>query len=269
MIEKINNNFTKALILSVSLCLKDKDIFDHIEYIALLGSVSEKEEIENYSDLDILFIIKSDCYGKIDRNILGKLKKAHAKVSRKYKIQISFLTHTKFEFQNYVDFEYLYHYSLGKVYYGDAEKFKNIFKEIIKNRWSSSTRRKNLIFYNVIHARFNLFRKFVSTNEYNDKNHYKFLLKLFIDKILEIADWCLIYNNLFEENKISIIKAFQDRFPKIRHGQVLDIAYKYRKKWNSLNNEKDKKKIIYFLKIAMIFVDECSEHITKIHTRQT
>ena len=80
--------FFKAFEDIISLCKIEKDLMSNVNFIALIGSVRENEGVEKYSDLDILFILKCDESGAIDKTTLNSLKRLSGDVSEKYKIRI-------------------------------------------------------------------------------------------------------------------------------------------------------------------------------------
>lgn len=183
---------------------KDKIIMKQIELIALLGSVRENECIFGYSDLDILIILKSNKYGTFKKNVILQLKEIIKKNSKNHQIKISFLTHTFDDFKNYVDIEYLYHYSWGEVVYSKEKSLKKEI-EFIMNSKGGFTSIKPLMIYNLRHARFNILREYISLNSYNTSNYFKNFGWKIIDKIFEISDWVLIYDEIWSKNKQEIV----------------------------------------------------------------
>ena len=249
----------------VKLAIEDKVIKPHIRYISLLGSAKSNEVVENYSDLDILLIFRSNTTGTIATEVLGRLKKISDKMSSKSNIEISLLPHTIFDFKEYVDIEYLIHYSWGNVIYGDKDDYRKIFGEIIKEKYSDQ-KRKDLIYHNLIHARFNLFRKYISWNKNNKKNYNQSILKLFIDNIIEICDWALIYKNIFEKNKKNIANRFIEEYPNLSHRDIIMQTLEIRFNWN--RKKLDQKKASLFLKNSILLIEEIIETIYEEYRKE-
>jgi predicted nucleotidyltransferase len=147
------NTFEKALKDSVEEIKENKKVIDQVELIALLGSVSEKEAIDNYSDLDILIILKSNELGSFKRELIFELRGMVSDLSNKHKVKISFLTHTFDDFKNYVDLEYLNHYSWGDVIYTSDKSLKEEVEKIINIRGGLKDNEiRKLMIYNLRHA---------------------------------------------------------------------------------------------------------------------
>lgn len=257
---KHRNTFNRA----IELVIKDEVIKSHLLHIALLGSARCNENIENYSDLDILFIFRTNITGTIAIEILERLKKINSELSIDNNIEISFLPHTIFDFKEYVDFEYLIHYSWGEVAYGNEDSYKKIFEEIIKEKYSVQ-KRKDLIYYNLIHARFNLFRKYISWNENNKKDYNQSILKLFIDNMVEICDWALIYKNIFERSKKDIANKFIEEYFDLTHKDIIIKTLEIRSGWNKkILNEKE---INLFFKDSILLIEEIIKNIYGKHKK--
>lgn len=235
----------------------DKTIKQYLKHIALLGSVRCDEAIEKYSDLDILFIFDSNKTGAIPINVLEKLKDIGDELSEKSNVEISLLPHTIFDFKEYVDFNYLIHYSWGEVVYGEKDVYKKIFEDIIKEKYSEQ-KRKDLIYYNLIHARFNLIRKYISWNKNNKGDYNNTILKLFIDNLVEICDWALVYKNIFEKNKKDVAKKFIEEYPELKHNKAINKALEIRFNWD---NEDLKMKNDEFLNESIFLIDEIIESV--------
>lgn len=259
------NNIRKELINDIlKSCRGNKYIQGDLIYVALLGSTRTNEEVENYSDLDILLVLKSNRSGTIKKETIGELKKISEQLSGRYSIEISLLPHTIFDFEQYVDFNYLIHYSWGEVLFGDKEKFKKLFKKIIDKKYSDKVR-KDLIYYNLIHARFNLIRKYVSWNSFNKTNYKRDILKLIIDLIIEICDWALVYKNIFKEKKINILEEFDKSFILDTYNYIPKQAYKIRSDWS--NYKFDETELDKFITESILFVQELIDVIHKEHVK--
>lgn len=260
----ISRNRKRIIEKIVESCIKQKDIHKELLYIALLGSTKTQESVEGYSDIDILFIFKSSNSGEIKEKILLELKNISERLSRNSNIEISLLPHTIFDFEEYVDFNYLIHYSWGKVLYGDVRKFERLFNKIISKKYSERNR-LDLIYYNLVHARFNLIRKFVSWNKNNKSNYNKDILKLVIDSIIEICDWALVFDGIFKKNKKEIIEHFNKRFEITKYKHIPQTAYKIRSEWTTrkLSSEESEK----FIRESMLFVQELIDFFHKKHAK--
>ncbi|MBI5306734.1 nucleotidyltransferase domain-containing protein [Candidatus Wolfebacteria bacterium] len=261
---KKNNQFIfiQALNKVVKLCRSKSELLNDIKFIALLGSVKDNEAVENYSDLDILFILESNQSGLIKKNVLEKLKTICEIVSKEYNIKISILPHSIYDFKTYVDFEYLTHYSWGKVFYGSATDFKRFFRKILKLKMTDEKQNAKVILFNLIHARFNFVRKYVSWNKYNTTDYHRALLKLCIDNIFEICDWCLIYNNYWAKTKKEIVYKFNEQFgDKIAFNNIPQWAYFLRKNWNTLKIDKNIKD---FCSNTTDFIQNCVKIINHL-----
>ncbi|MBZ9628152.1 nucleotidyltransferase domain-containing protein [Psychroflexus sp. CAK1W] len=238
IISQLSNLVTSSKIVSKS-----------IDFIALIGSYREHEAIENYSDIDILFILKdTDRKGTIELQVLSELRKINKKLCSQFSLDVSFLTHTIFDFNSYVEIDYLTHYSWGEVFYGEQEDFEILFSKILQYKAENEGQRKLNICNAVIHRRFNCIRKYVSVNEYLNPNYIQFISKLFIDNLIEIADLCLIYNGHYAKSKKEIVLEFEN-LHFIKNCSVLSLCYDVRKNWNQY--KKDKNYLDNFILIAV------------------
>lgn len=258
------SNYENALSETLDIIQKNPLLHGKIQFIALLGSVDDEEAVSNYSDLDILLILKSDNYGYIELSVLNTLKEISEKITTKYSLELSLLCHTIFDFEEYVDFNYLIHYSWGRVLVGNSDHFKQIFKKIIERKYSDRNR-KDLIYYNIIHARFNLLRKYASWNGTTKSDYKKFVTKLTINNILEITDWALVYKNIYSKTKKEICSNFKIQFPDIRHATIPKEALEIRSLWNTYDFSSSQLDI--FLEDAIEFVQEIVKYIYEIHKK--
>lgn len=199
------NNFKKAYKQIESMILGDSSLLKSVNLIALLGSVANKEELIGWSDLDVLVVLKSDKLGNIPMNLLEKLQKISFKVSKKYKFPISILTHTINDFEKYVSFEYLKHYSFGQCTYPNATYLKKKIKGILNRREVNINHVRAYCVYHIRHIRFNLLRKYVSLNEFNSSNCKREFVKLLIDKMIKATDLALNYKDIWPRTKQEIL----------------------------------------------------------------
>ncbi|MEK7658044.1 MAG: hypothetical protein AAB366_02580 [Patescibacteria group bacterium] len=259
--KKINKTtYSFALANAIKLLKKNKIILDNIEFIALLGSAREKEYIPNYSDLDLLLIIKSDDAGAIEKNILLAIKNICAILSKKYLIKISFLTHTIKDFLGYVEYEYLRHYSLGRVLYGDKNSFLKFFANILSKKKPNRKELRRQMCNAIAHARFNLVRKYVSFNKFNTNVYSQQLLKLFIDNLFEISDWRLIADEIWCSSKKEIAQKISEK-SNSQFKTVVEKSYEYRKGWN--DKQVPIKELELFFIESIGFVNDCVRDLKK------
>jgi len=231
--------FLKVFNDCVATIKKNKILIKQIELIALLGSVRENEAILNYSDLDILIILKSNKYGTFNKSVTPNLKRIASKFSKKSTIKISFLTHTFDDFKNYVDVEYLAHYSWGNVVYSKGKFLKKEIDEIIKNRGGLKKKAtQSLMLYNLRHARFNVLREYISLNDDVIPNYDRSFAQKIVDKIFEISDWVLIYDGIWSKNKHEIVVNINKLYKNKLNTEALDAAYLMRKNWNEVSDSK-------------------------------
>lgn len=247
----------------VSNCEDNYVIKDKLNFISILGSTRTDEAIEGYSDLDILFIFDSNKSGAIGQDVLRDMKKMAESFSEKYKIEISFLTHTIFDFEEYVDFNYLVHYSWGEVIFGSKSGYDDIFKKIIDKKYSEEER-KRLTYYNLIHARFNLIRKYVSWNEANTNDYKKKILQLIIDNVIEMCDWALVYKNLFKKTKKEVSESFKKEFS-LKHNHIISDSINIRDNWGSYTFEEEE--FDEYIDDSILFVQEIVDVIHKEHEK--
>lgn len=248
----------------VSECLENRAIKDELLFISLLGSSQTDEAVEGYSDLDILLILKSDKSGAVKESALLELKRLSEEVSSDGNIEVSLLTHTIFDFEEYVDFNYLIHYSWGKVLFGSDEEHKELFDTIIKRKYSEKNR-KELTYYNLIHARFNLIRQYVSWNKFNKEKYTQVILKLIIDKIIEICEWALVYKGIFKKTKKEVLEDFNNNFRIEKYSHIPNQAFEIRANWNSYNFTE--KELYKFIDESMLFLQELVFIIYEEHSQ--
>lgn len=250
-----------STVLEIVSCLKENRIFlRDIKFMALLGSVREKEYVFNYSDVDILLIINSDMSGAIDNKTVSFLKKTSADISKRFNVKLSLLTHTENDLFGYVEYEYLRHYSFGKVLYGPRKHFRKMFEEAISFKKPNNSELSKQMYNVIVHARFNLIRKYISLNKFNTKNYSHELIKLFIDNVLEIADWRLISDGIWASSKKEIVKKIE-RQSKSVFKNVVKTSYEYRKNWNKRTITKEEMEIFFANSIE--FINDCVRDLGK------
>ncbi len=228
----MKSSFVKAYKEIESKILSDKELSKNVELIALLGSVADKEESSNWSDLDVLVVLKSDRLGNILLKDLDRLREICVEVSRQYSFPISILSHTMNDFESYVSFEYLKHYSMGKCSYPNPSFLKHKIDRILIKRKVDDKVRQAYCAYHMRHIRFNLLRKYVSLNESNSVNWIKEFVKLLIDKMIKVTDLALNFKNLWPESKQEILDTARTEL-KVDVGPLL-MALEIRKGWSNV-----------------------------------
>lgn len=203
----MKNQFLEAFRYFVSLCKNDLELLSQVDYLALLGSVASREAISNYSDLDILLVLRSDSTGAVPFKTLAKIRNNVEIVSKRFPVKVSVLSHTTFDFNEYVDIEYLTHYALGRVVIGGEAKFKALFENVIARKGGEKERRE-AVYKSMMHGRFNLLRKYASWNPINTSDYQSAMVKLMVDGVLEMCDWALNYRGVFELSKKSMVRRF-------------------------------------------------------------
>ncbi len=161
--------------------------------LGIVGSINDSESVKMWSDLDILFIIKSDENGNINTDILLKLKQINKNLSYTYpNIEIAFLAHTYDDFEKYVSFGYLENYKFASFSIeNDDVDFVEYIENVINDRALSSEIKKRYSIYHLRHFRFNLIRKVISAGD------DKIALKMVIDKTIETM---ILYLTYFDKN---------------------------------------------------------------------
>ncbi|MCL5733458.1 MAG: hypothetical protein M1334_02210 [Patescibacteria group bacterium] len=235
----------------------DDKLFVHIETIALLGSAATKEEIFGWSDLDILLIVDSDRFGNIVPLVIKSLKDIARKLFIKYGIQISIAPHTRNDLVNYVSFEYLMNYSFGRVVYTRGLNLQNFIKEILRNRKLNSNTKKRYCLYHLRHIRFNLIRKYISTNSYSSDAWTRETSRLLIDGALEASAWALNFFDIWPKTKKSILRYVDSEFGKRLDTQPLHLALKLRAK-GTKNTKKD---LSVFMRMGLKYLSDLLELI--------
>lgn len=249
------NKFNKAYAEIESLIKSDSSLFKEVKTIALLGSVSDGEESNEWSDLDVLLILKSNDLGTLDLNALDKLKKIISDLSKKYDFPISLLPHTVDEFENYVCFEYLKHYSDGKVTYPKSDSLKQIINEILERRNVNERERKSYCLYHLRHVRFNYLRKMASINENNSSRPNKEICMLLIDKMIKVTDLALNYFDQWPMRKNDVLAQAKETLD--ISVEPLENALSVRKRWAEVTEEESKE----FIKTGTDYLIETVEYI--------
>lgn len=231
------NRFTRVYNRIEKAILNNSFLVDNVEVIALLGSISDKEACLGWSDLDILVILKSDDVGNIDKRLLRELKVISEKYSAQHDFPISILSHTIDDFENYVSFEYLKHYSQGWCTYPNENKLENLIIKILGERNLNDEVVKSYCLYHLRHIRFNLLRKYISWNRFN-KNHPTLSFgKLLIDKMIKSSDLLLNLNGMWPQNKKAICNAVEKRYSEHLPVYFLRKALKLRCQWANISKQ--------------------------------
>jgi predicted nucleotidyltransferase len=181
----------------------DSELFTSIVSISLLGSAADGENVADWSDLDVLVILKTDTLGNISIGNLNRLQKIVNRASTKYDFPISILCHSLDDFHKYISFEYLKHYSFGLCTYPSSDYLERTINDILSKRDLSDKIRKAYCAYHTRHIRFNLLRKYVSADLSQHKTMLGFT-KLLIDKMIKATDLSLNYINVWPKGKDDI-----------------------------------------------------------------
>lgn len=227
-----NLTYINSICSDVSEKVKSSSILsDSLLKFGLIGSANDGEFSSEWSDLDFMFILKTDKLGNIDISVLDELRKINSNISFKYSnIEISFLTHTYDDFEKYVAFEYLNHYKFTKfIIENDHLDFIKYIDDLIKDRNLNLSIKVRYVVYHLRHFRFNLIRKVISTTD-NKK-----ALKLIIDKLIESMILYMSYNSRSVQGKFFRLDEVRklDIDEKIK--SIFGIALEKRKNWENLS----------------------------------
>lgn len=259
----MTNSFKKAF-LDIELKIKsDNNLLKTIEAIALLGSTADKEESDGWSDLDVLILMKSDDLGNIALENLEKLKQISNNISKKYEFPISILSHTVDDFEMYVSFEYLRHYSLGECTYPSSEYLKNKIDAILEKRKIDDLSRKAYSTYHMRHIRFNLLRKYISLNNYNSMDYPREFIKLLIDKMIKVTDLALNYNNCWPETKRDILIEADKNLQ--TNTTPLKKALEIRAQWKKVKKEE----MVLFMPIGIKYLQNVIDSVVSDYQNPT
>lgn len=202
-------------------------IREHLAFAGLLGSTAAEEAVEYYSDLDILLVLDTDRTGNIDLKVIRELQTLAETLQPQYpSIQISLLTHSWNDFQNYVNFEYLKHYSCAEIGF---ERTKGEFDSRLGKEYERADGKQSdvVIRYctNQLRMfRFNVLRKCASPIE------KKSLTKYLIDSLFEVLDFASIAEDQWVDSKHGLIEQIESLYPKIDSSPAR-IAYNVRANW--------------------------------------
>lgn len=258
------NNFTTAYREFEFGVRNDLDLKKQVELIALLGSVSQKEQSDSWSDLDILIVLKSDGFGNISLTVLNKIRDIASLVSTNHPdVLVSVLPHTIDDFSNYVCFEYLQHYSSGICTYPSKVKLAAVINRILRKRNVSEQVRKAYCVYHLRHIRFNLLRKYISVNKSNSQQPTKEFGKLLIDKVIKVTDLWLNYQNIWPKTKNDILK--NAKIVGSLNTEPLAMALQLRDNWSRIED----KKVDDFIPVGIEYVKQATDDILNQHPEST
>lgn len=268
--KKITKQCTQPMIFRqcyqefVSICKKDKKLLKEIEIIGLLGSADVNEAVKTWSDLDIFLILKSDKFGNIKQSTLNALKEIAFRLSVKYPIKISLLTHTLDNLKNYVGFEYLTHYSWANVGYTKYNLKEKIKKILDKRDVPAEAKKRYCLFY-LRDIRFNVLRHYVSYNPHNTNDCIKELGRIIIDKMFTATDLSLIFFDTWAKSKKEMIGLAENKLDKHLNTNLLGQAYHLRLKWDKI----DKKELKKFLPMGVDYIVQLTTYIIKLYPKPT
>jgi len=242
----------------------DLKLKESVDFMGTLGSINDKEGVSTWSDLDILLILKSDEHGNVPVDIILKLKEIHNEVSNLfYGLEISLLTHTYHDFENYVSFEYLENYQFATIrsIFNEKEKLpKDFLKSVIEKREIDEETKKRFAIYYLRHMRFNLIRKIASWDG-NDKA----MAKLVVDRIMESAIWVMNYYGTFTQKKSERIDFIEKN---IKDSKIVDIykkCFKLRQEWPNITEEESMELIV----TGLGYVGEIESYMDKKYPEPT
>lgn len=249
-----NNQFQKAYLEIEKSILEDIKLKADIVAIALLGSAADGEESTKWSDLDVLVILKTDNLGNINIKSLDSLRQIAESISSKYTFPISILSHTVDDFENYVSFEYLKHYSFGNCTYPSTDFLMEKINNILANRDLSEKVRRGYCAYYMRHIRFNLLRKYVSNYTTKPDSTEEFA-KLLIDKMIKVTDLALNYLDIWAKTKEEI---YQKASKNLQiDTDTLKKALVLRKDWENISQSKLDK----FIPLSLKYLNDCIDTV--------
>ncbi len=225
---------------------KERQI-EGINCVAIYGSYAHDEEIENWSDMDVLIFTNST---KISLNLFKQLDMINLKLNKKYPpIPMTFRIHSIDEFPEYSRYESsICPYSLLSYYedmiiiYGKdlKEDIKTVLKRTeiskvisdLKSKIVSSRHESRSIITssNEIQPFTQSFHVPVVVNEY-----LKFKLSKYIDMVLECAICFDVLKGDLPDKKEAAARIFKEKFGDFEYNNLPLKCSEMRKSWNSFN----------------------------------
>jgi hypothetical protein len=224
-----------------------------VNCLALVGSVREGEAVRGYSDLDLLFLLKADRAGTIPPKCVRALRRLASRLTEVSPLTVSLLPHTHHDLREYVDVSYLLHYQRGEVLYGSPRGFVRAMggnKRAAARSVSKSLEGVCRIY--ILHARFNMTRKYVSAGAMAPMAEVRALTKTLLDWVLEIADWALLWSGVEVVGKEALATRFSAEFPSLANAGVPLAAVALRRRWPKWTADE----ALQFQTAAIAFVSE-------------
>jgi len=230
--------------------IKNSDFYNEVVKIGLLGSTNDDEAIKGWSDLDILFILKSDKFGNIDPKTIIKIRNFNKKINYLYpNLNISFLTHTYDDLKKYVSYSYLETYRFATfTIEKDNIIFSDFLSDIIKSRGINKNIKKRYAVYYLRHLRFNLLRKIASEDLFDNKK----VLKRIIDKVVEIITILSSYYDIRVQGKINTFKELQSYIISSDIVNILSQALDIRFNWDKQCKISDEELLVWIQNLNRI-----------------
>ncbi|XOB46466.1 MAG: hypothetical protein ACKKMV_03380 [Candidatus Nealsonbacteria bacterium] len=177
-------------------------------------------------------------------------------------MNLSILTFTRDDLETHIDKEFLTHFSFrNTIYAASGETLEKICKDILLKRGCSKKEIRELIIRKSRWVRFNITRKYISKNKYNTKNYVREYGRELVDRIFQISDWCLIYDNIWSKTKKEIKDNIVSRYKTMFDIEKIEQAYKIRKEWNEINNTS----LENYFPAGIEYINQVVAHIIKKH----
>ena len=212
--------------------MNDAILVDNLIDIGTLGSVNDNEGVKDWSDLDILLVLRSDEFGNIGIEIINKLREIHNECVTTYSdLDVSLLPHTMYDFEKYVAYEYLRNYQFATIYSSkESVSFRDRLQKIIDDRNVSLEVQKRYAIYRARHLRFNLIRAIASWSG-DDKP----MAKLVIDRLIQSGIYITGFYGEYAQGKVDRLNMIKRL---IDNQEIIDIferATELRFKWSEIN----------------------------------
>lgn len=222
-----------------------------VRSVGIYGSFSRKDEIQGWSDFDVMIF----CFGdKLSTKNMLILRKINIELTQKYPdIPVTFRVHSEDEFPQYKIYEgsicsySLFSYMKDLIFiFGEnlSSQMEERLKEITISQVIDDLRSK------IISSRHESRSIITSSNSiqpFTQSFHIKiniigepkrYTLARYIDYILECALVCNILKGRFNGKKISTAKDFQELFPDYKFANLPMKVAKIRSMWETKNEPK-------------------------------
>ncbi|MEI7792179.1 MAG: nucleotidyltransferase domain-containing protein [Candidatus Berkelbacteria bacterium] len=227
------NEFEKSASLATAKILEDADLKSEIKLVALLGSTADGEAVPHYSDVDLLVIPNNDDNGRINHDVIVKLKAIATHVSSVNEVKLSILTFTIDDLETFVDEEFLTHFSWRKTTYSkNDDTIQSICNSILAKRKVTAEKMQALVVNDLRKMRFDLIRKYISQNEFNSSGYIRAFGREFIDKLFEISDRALIFDGIWSKTKKEVMENIVSNYKDKFDTTAMQEVYAMRSGWN-------------------------------------